>query len=90
MNSIDERRTGSPAKTLDGKRTDIADMNLGSGDSVANATEGSKEINPIRRWWRNLNLVMAGMYTGLSCYGTPHERHRYPEDAQQMRNKKKD
>jgi hypothetical protein len=29
----------------------------------------------LRQFARNASLVMAGMYTGLNCYGTPNAEH---------------
>jgi hypothetical protein len=63
-------------KTLDGERTRVDELNLGDTDSPASeAGSGGR----LARWLRNLNLVMAGMYTGLNCYGTPKAHHEYEE-----------
>jgi hypothetical protein len=66
-------------RTPDGARTAIKDLNTGE-QGEAYPTAGDKSpLGRLRRFWRNLNLVLAGMYTGLSCYGTPHEQHRYSQ-----------
>ena len=63
-------------KTLDGERTRIAELNTGpEASEVDTAGTGSR----VRRWLKNLNMVMAGMYTGLNCYGTPKTHHEYDE-----------
>ncbi len=66
------------ARTVDGERTRLQELNTGT-------TSGETEVMPeragiIARWrrfYRNLNLVLAGMYTGLTCHGTPHTHHTY-------------
>ncbi len=63
-------------KTLDGERTTIAELNTGSDSAAVQAT-GS--ISRWKLWLKNLNLVMAGMYTGLNCYGTPKTHHEYED-----------
>ncbi|MEQ8313989.1 MAG: hypothetical protein RL839_03265 [Gammaproteobacteria bacterium] len=64
-------------KTLDGERTRVDELNLGDAqnDDAKTASGGR-----LARWLRNLNLVMAGMYTGLNCYGTPKAHHEYGDD----------
>ena len=65
-------------KTLDGERTRVEELNLGvQGD--AEAETGLK--GKLGRWYRNLNLVLAGMYTGLNCYGTPKAHHEYEAEG---------
>ncbi|MEX2132062.1 MAG: hypothetical protein WD772_11320 [Pseudohongiellaceae bacterium] len=32
------------------------------------------------RWYRNISLFLAGMYTGVKCHGVPHDRHSYDRD----------
>ncbi len=66
--------------TPDGARTEIEDLN--TGDALqSDAVDSAIPPRGIRRLWHNLNLVLAGMYTGLTCYGTPHEHHRYRQDS---------
>ena len=75
--------TNSRVKTLDGKRTGVEQINLGrksaSPDKID--AEPASFFTRCRRWLHNANLVMAGMYTGLTCHGTPHTHHSY-EDKQ--------
>ncbi|MDA0928937.1 MAG: hypothetical protein O2861_12725 [Proteobacteria bacterium] len=67
-------------KTLDGERTRLQEMNL-----------GNVEVDPadrslmarLKRAYRNASLLMAGMYTGLNCYGTPRTHHEYGEDGEE-------
>ncbi|PCI74943.1 MAG: hypothetical protein COB20_14010 [SAR86 cluster bacterium] len=67
------------AKTIDGAPTPLSSLNVDS----PNLAEESK-VGPLvrlSRIYRRLNEVMAGMYTGVGCAGTPHEHHRYDESA---------
>ena len=61
-------------KTLDGERTRVEELNTGP---VPSGEEDRGLIGRLKRLSRNLSLVMAGMYTGLTCYGTPNTEHRY-------------
>lgn len=74
---------GKKVKTLDGERTRVDELNLGLADRPADQA-GLR--GRLARWYRNLNLVMAGMYTGLNCYGTPKAHHDYEEDERGERN----
>jgi len=76
-NSVSNR--GDLAPTPDGARTEINELN--TGVQAQETDEQGRPIGKLRRIWRNLNLVMAGMYTGLTCYGTPNERHSYRQDS---------
>ena len=73
----------SRVKTLDGKRTSVEQINLGSKSASPDKmdAEPASFFTRCRRWLHNANLVMAGMYTGLTCHGTPHAHHSY-EDKQ--------
>ena len=64
--------------TPDGERTRIDQLNTGT-ESVPETEE--RQVSGLRRWWRNLNMVLAGMYTGLGCYGTPNKHHSYSQDS---------
>lgn len=67
-------RTGQNQEpTLDGRRTDVAEM--GIDQTVEAELRGAGLRGRLARLLRNLKLVAAGMYTGLNCYGTPHS-HR--------------
>ena len=67
----------SKVKTLDGKPTSVADLNI----------EPPRVLQQIDRgvWgrvavaYRNLSRVMAGMYTGVRCSGTPNPFHSYED-----------
>ena len=65
-------------KTLDGQRTRLEEMNLGPED--VDAADRSF-LARLKRAYRNASLVMAGMYTGLNCYGTPKSHHDYGEEG---------
>lgn len=66
-------RTGQKQEpTLDGRRTDVAEMGIDQSVETEQRVAGLR--GRLARLLRNLNLVAAGMYTGLSCYGTPHSR----------------
>tara|TARA_R110002072_G_scaffold169230_1_gene322856 strand:- start:185 stop:499 length:315 start_codon:yes stop_codon:yes gene_type:complete len=76
----------SRVKTLDGKRTSVEQINLGSksalpdnGDAEPSGGVPVSFLTRCRRWLHNANLVMAGMYTGLTCHGTPHTHHSYSD-----------
>ena len=65
--------TGKKVKTLDGERVAVESLNLGKpGD------EGTAGF--FRKLLRNINLFVAGMYTGVGCSGTPHSHHEYSQD----------
>ena len=78
-------------KTLDGSRTPVKDLNT----EVPELLQADKKglFGRLAALYRNLSLVMAGMYTGLNCYGTPREHHSYnaddSENNQNNQNKKK-
>jgi len=59
-------------KTVDGERTPVSALNTGSEVDSADS-RGLR--GRLRQFARNASLVMAGMYTGLNCYGTPNAEH---------------
>jgi hypothetical protein len=61
-------------KTLDGERTRVEDMNLDV--PLVSSAEPSGFLGRLAKIYKNLSLVMAGMYTGLNCYGTPHSHRK--------------
>ena len=74
------------AKTSNGRPTSVAELSV----SVSTAADSSLEQNGECRAPRGLlsrlvsvcnkvNLVLAGMYTAVTCYGVPHEEHSYSE-----------
>ncbi len=62
-------------KTLNGIPLKIGELNTG--------TIGDAEGHPlgffskIARAYKNFSLVLAGMYTGVGCSGTPNPFHNY-------------
>lgn len=58
--------------TVDGERTRVTELNTGSEVDSADLKGMSGRL---RQFARNASLVMAGMYTGLNCYGTPNAEH---------------
>lgn len=65
------------AKTLNGRPTAVADLNTGLPAGLMNSSEGIWK--KIAETYSKLNDVMAGMYTGVGCSGTPPEFHRYSD-----------
>ena len=69
----------SKVKTLDGSRTAVADLNIEAPRAL--------QQNQQRIWgklavaYKNLSQVMAGMYTGVGCSGTPNPFHSYEEPS---------
>lgn len=61
--------------TLNGRPTLLKALNTGVPEALEKAGQG--------RWqrlvgaYRKLNLIMAGMYTGVGCSGVPHSHHTY-------------
>ena len=60
----------SDFRTLDGERTRVEDMNLDV--PLVSSANVSGFAGRLTKIYKNLSLIMAGMYTGLNCYGTPH------------------
>ena len=58
--------------TVDGERTRVNELNTGPEVDIADL-KGLR--GRLRQFARNASLVMAGMYTGLNCYGTPNAQH---------------
>jgi len=69
----------SKAKTLDGKRTRVDELNTALPQGLQEANRGL--WGRIATAYRNLSQVMAGMYTGVGCSGTPHSHHSYDDKA---------
>ena len=70
---IGDTMAKSKQKTIDGERIPVAELNLEAPFPADKSKSGF--LNKIAAAYKNLSLVMAGMYTGLNCYGTPHS-HR--------------
>ena len=58
--------------TVDGERTRVNELNTGP---EVDSTELKGLRGRLRHFAHNASLVMAGMYTGLNCYGTPNAEH---------------
>jgi hypothetical protein len=81
------------AKTLNGRPTSVAELSVAklSAENVSSSEskpedkgEGSKPKGLLSRLVNisnKVNLVLAGMYTGVTCYGVPREEHRYGEQG---------
>ena len=67
------------AKTVNGSPTSRSSLNIESPSALKNARSGP--LARVALFYRRLNEVMSGMYTGVGCVGTPHEHHRYDEQA---------
>ena len=63
-------------KTPDGKPTPLAAINTNVPTVLVKGP-----LQRMANFNKKLNLVMAGMYTGVGCSGTPHSHHTYKEDA---------
>ena len=59
-------------KTVDDERTLVSALNTGS---EVDSAYSPRLRGRLRQFGRNASLVMAGMYTGLNCYGTPNAQH---------------
>ena len=67
-------------KTINGALMPIPSLNVGSPSVLEDSMTG--RLARLSRIYRRLNDVMSGMYTGVGCAGTPHEHHRYEEQAE--------
>ena len=65
-------------KTVDAARTTVAELNTAVPAIMDHGQQGLR--GRLASAYRNLSLVLAGMYTGLSCGGTPNTHHSYEED----------
>ncbi len=74
-----ENPARSKSKTPDGRRLSVRDLNTEVPPLLARSKRGVWAR--IAQAYRNLSMVMAGMYTGLNCYGTPKEEHSYGEPS---------
>ncbi len=68
--------TDEKAKTMDGDRTAVSALNIGGAKPLATEVGLMSRMALI---YRRLNEVMAGMYTGVACSGTPNTHHRYDQ-----------
>jgi hypothetical protein len=73
--------TDGKTKTVDGKPIDISALNI----------EAPQGLNPLhsniqKKWvvlYRRASEVMAGMYTGIGCLGTPRSQHSHKSVREQ-------
>ncbi|MDD9891356.1 MAG: hypothetical protein OXU66_12035 [Gammaproteobacteria bacterium] len=72
-------------KTIDGERTAVSELNLETPFESASRSKGF--MAKLVTVYKNLSLVMAGMYTGLNCYGTPHSHRATDEDGDKPDNR---
>lgn len=76
----------SKTKTLNGRPTSVTELNLGSPIDVPQTRGLWARVSAALN---RLNLVLAGMYTGVTCYGVPHEDHSYSEEADEEKGSSK-
>jgi hypothetical protein len=65
----------SQVKTLNGRPTKVSELALPCAQAEADIQPSF--LGRVNRAYKNLNLILAGMYTGVTCYGVPHEKHTY-------------
>lgn len=61
--------------TPDGRPTPLSALNTETPSVLAKSGQGV--LQRIASFYQKLNQVMAGMYTGVGCSGTPHSHHTY-------------
>ena len=61
--------------TPDGKPLARAELNTAVPAFLANQQRGPLALLAV--WYRRLNDILSGMYTGVRCGGTPHSHHHY-------------
>lgn len=67
--------TDKKARTVDGETTPISTLNTGVPQRL-NSLHSSAQ----QKWvvlYRRVSEVLAGMYTGVGCAGTPRSYHSY-------------
>jgi hypothetical protein len=65
----------SQAKTLNGCPTKVSDLALTPAHAEIDKKPGL--LGRVQRAYKNLNLILAGMYTGVTCCGVPPEKHSF-------------
>lgn len=71
------------AKTINGRPTSVAELSV-SELKLEKESEGRQSKGLLSRLvsaCNKVNLVLAGMYTGVTCYGVPHDEHSYSEQG---------
>lgn len=66
--------------TLNGTPIKVQELNTGSDPVTDNSASGL--FARLSRFYKNLSLFMAGMYTGVGCSGTPHAHHHSKDSDQ--------
>lgn len=66
------------AKTINGRPTSVAELKLGDENT---SKESKGLLLRVGNACNKVNQVLAGMYTGVTCYGVPHEEHSYSEQG---------
>ena len=66
-------------KTLDGTRTTVADLNIAAPHALQQRQQGI--WGKLTAAYKTLSQIMAGMYTGVGCSGTPNHFHSYEEPS---------
>jgi hypothetical protein len=61
--------------TLDG--TPLARAQLNTAVPALLVSQQSGPLARLALWYRRLNDILSGMYTGVRCGGTPHSHHNY-------------
>ncbi len=69
-------------KTLNGRPTACSALAVPRMDGAEDAAKASV-MGKLKLAYKNLNLILAGMYTGVTCYGVPHEEQTYKADDHQ-------
>lgn len=67
------------AKTINGRPTSVAELKLGDKNTGNGSSKGL--LLRVGNACNKINQVLAGMYTGVTCYGVPHEEHSYSEQG---------
>ncbi|MFT6093250.1 MAG: hypothetical protein ACJA2Q_001143 [Pseudohongiellaceae bacterium] len=74
------------AKTTNGRPTSVAQLLISVPTAAELNLEQKNENSAPRSLLSRLvsgcdkiNLVLAGMYTAVTCYGVPHQEHSYSE-----------
>jgi len=67
------------AKIVNGAPTPLSSLNVDSPSRLEDSKTGP--LARLSKIYRRLNDIMSGMYTGVGCAGTPHERHSYDEKS---------
>lgn len=72
-------------KTPNGRPTSVADLNV---NSPIQSAQSQGRLARLSAGLKRLNLILAGMYTGVNCYGVPHEEHSYGEKPEEVSKEK--